>query len=66
MIPKTEMFGNGCIQKINDDEYLCCMSEDLNIIAGTKAEQYESLIPQKDSWKVNLISLLISPMLSLH
>ena len=28
------------------EEYLCCMSEDLNIIAGTKAEQYESLIPQ--------------------
>jgi L-methionine (R)-S-oxide reductase len=26
--------------------YLCYMSEDLNIIAGTKAEQYESLIPQ--------------------
>ncbi len=29
-----------------NEEYLCCMSEDLNIIAGTKAEQYESLIPQ--------------------
>src|SRR6185295_4185722 len=28
------------------EEYLCSMSEDLNIIAGTKAEQYESLIPQ--------------------
>ena len=28
------------------EEYLCGMSEDLNIIAGTKAEQYESLIPQ--------------------
>ena len=42
------MFGNGCIQKINDQtsNYLCGMSEDLNIIAGTKAEQYESLIPQ--------------------
>jgi L-methionine (R)-S-oxide reductase len=26
--------------------YLCCMSEDLSIITGTKAEQYESLIPQ--------------------
>jgi GAF domain-containing protein len=26
--------------------YLCYMSEDLNIVAGTKAEQYESLIPQ--------------------
>ncbi len=26
--------------------YLCRMSEDLNIIAGTKAGQYESLIPQ--------------------
>jgi len=29
-----------------NEEYLCCMSEDLNIIGGTKAEQYESLIPQ--------------------
>jgi L-methionine (R)-S-oxide reductase len=29
-----------------NEEYLCCMSEDLNIITGTKAEQYESLIPQ--------------------
>src|SRR6478735_6785566 len=48
MILKTEMFGNGCIQKINDRtaNYLCCMSEDLNIITGTKAERYESLIPQ--------------------
>jgi len=46
MTPKTEMFGSGCIRKINEWEYLCCMSEDLNIIAGTKAEQYESLIPQ--------------------
>jgi len=27
-------------------EYLCIMSEDLNIITGTKAEQYESLLPQ--------------------
>jgi L-methionine (R)-S-oxide reductase len=26
--------------------YLCFMSEDLNIITGTKAEQYESLLPQ--------------------
>lgn len=26
--------------------YLCFMAEDLNIITGTKAEQYESLIPQ--------------------
>jgi len=26
--------------------YLCNMAEDLNIISGTKAEQYESLIPQ--------------------
>jgi L-methionine (R)-S-oxide reductase len=31
---------------IRTANYLCCMSEDLNIIAGTKAEQYESLIPQ--------------------
>jgi len=46
MTPKTEMFGSGCIRKINEWEYLCCMSEDLNIIAGTKAGQYESLIPQ--------------------
>ena len=38
----------GVSKKINDRtaNYLCCMSEDLNIIAGTKAEQYESLIPQ--------------------
>ena len=28
------------------EEYLCIMSEDLNIVTGTKAEQYESLIPQ--------------------
>ena len=28
------------------EEYLCIMSEDLNIITGTKAEQYKSLIPQ--------------------
>lgn len=28
------------------EEYLCIMSEDLNIITGRKAEQYESLIPQ--------------------
>jgi GAF domain-containing protein len=28
------------------EQYLCGMSEDLNIIAGTKAEQYESLVPQ--------------------
>jgi GAF domain-containing protein len=28
------------------EQYLCGMSEDLNIIVGTKAEQYESLIPQ--------------------
>ena len=46
MTPKTEMFGSGCIRKINEWEYLCCMSEDLNIITGTKAGQYESLIPQ--------------------
>ena len=26
--------------------YLCSMSEDLSIITGTKAEQYESLLPQ--------------------
>ncbi len=26
--------------------YLCCMAEDLKIIKGTKAEQYEALIPQ--------------------
>ena len=26
--------------------YLCCMAEDLQIIKGTKAEQYEALIPQ--------------------
>ena len=26
--------------------YLCFMAEDLNIISGTKTEQYESLIPQ--------------------
>src|SRR6266550_1866922 len=26
--------------------YLCYMSEELNIINGTKAEQYESLLPQ--------------------
>ena len=46
MTPKTEMFGSGYIRKINEWEYLRCMSEDLNIIAGTKAGQYESLIPQ--------------------
>src|SRR6185295_10792412 len=47
-ILKTEMFGNGFILKTNDDtsNYLCVMSEDLNVITGTKAEQYESLIPQ--------------------
>ena len=48
MIPKMETCGNGCILKINEQtsNYLCRMSEDLNIITGTKAEQYESLIPQ--------------------
>src|SRR6185295_2623084 len=48
MILKTEMFGNGFILKTNDytSNYLCVMSEDLNVITGTKAEQYESLIPQ--------------------
>ena len=48
MILKTEMFGNGCTQNIYDrtSNYLCGMSEDLNIVAGTKTEQYESLIPQ--------------------
>jgi len=36
------------ILKINEQtsNYLCRMSEDLNISTGTKAEQYESLIPQ--------------------
>jgi len=28
------------------EQYLCCMAENLNIATGTKAEQYESLIPQ--------------------
>ena len=28
------------------EDYLCYMSEDLNIVAGTKPEQYESLVPQ--------------------
>ena len=48
MIPKMETCANGCILKINEQtsNYLCRMSEDLNIITGTKAEQYESLIPQ--------------------
>jgi L-methionine (R)-S-oxide reductase len=43
-----ETSGNGCIQKMSDEHenYLYQMSEDLNIITGTKAEQYESLIPQ--------------------
>ena len=43
-----ETCGNGYILKINEPtpKYLCRMSEDLNIITGTKAEQYESLIPQ--------------------
>ena len=36
----------GVSKKINDVQYLCTMSEDLNIITGTKAEQYESLLPQ--------------------
>jgi L-methionine (R)-S-oxide reductase len=43
------MFGNGCIQKLNDRSYLCYMSEDLNIVAGTKTEQYQSLIPQVEA-----------------
>src|SRR5678809_755213 len=36
----------GVSKQINGVQYLCTMSEDLNIITGTKAEQYESLLPQ--------------------
>src|SRR6185369_5528205 len=36
----------GVSKQINGVQYLCRMSEDLNIITGTKAEQYESLLPQ--------------------
>ena len=32
--------------KDQPSNYLCPMSEDMNIITGTKTEQYESLIPQ--------------------
>ena len=32
--------------KEQPSNYLCPMSEDMNIITGTKTEQYESLIPQ--------------------